>query len=787
MALPFFNFGKTREFQDKSIKNQVKMQSTLGRVETWLSDTYELHDEHYKFVRENMMEQRNLLKKQRFAGTITGAAAGTTVEGGGGGGVGAAAAAVAAAGLSVLGLKKVWNFLKGGSKVDDAIKAASKADDVAKAASKVDDAAKAAGKAANKLDDVAKAASKGKPGFLKDALDKIDDRFKAGSAADDAAKAGKVADDLLPASKASRIFAKIFPPLTVVEAIASNAKDGWDVASAALDDDIATEIQGEDLGGIIGGAIGGAIGVVGGPLGIALGASLGNMVGEWVGDYFDPNFDKEFKESSAKLDAERESLNATLADLQQARADGMMSEESYLKQRKEIEEKLNVNAAIESERAQVESLFSQREEAAKRYNKLKAKIDEYHAKGIEVDESTMKMLENAEKAFEAADKTFDAAAEKFAKPLKSAEAKGIYGSKFLREDKIDTARLGELSANELQAIIDENDINAFAMRDVKNELARRTGGQVNELPTLAKGLQQAFNTAKTSGDGAALNDIIANVTALGGQEAVAALTTGTLTDSMLNQTPTQSNAKSVSAAIPSDSSLGINFQSYASKIGERESSNNYKAVNTIGYVGKYQLGAMALEDIGLVKPGTGKKGNKALDNDDNWVGGLSKEKFLNSPEIQEQAMLAYTKKNMGYLRAKGVITGSESKEQIAGLLAAAHLTGWSGAKALKMGEVKEDQYGSKSSEYYNIGVGSQSGGSVGPSGTGSVSGGSSGSVVNSVSTAQGASGGVTVIDNSSTVVDNSTKSSSSTTNAIPPKARRDKSLGVANDMVLGPV
>ena len=776
MALPFFN-TKTRDFQDKSIKNQVEMQSSLGRVETWLADTYELHREHYQKVEEDLYERKRWMKQQRMLSSTAGGV-GVGAGGGGDGGGGSvlgtvltAVGGVAGVAASALGIKKIANYLRGGSKVDDAAKAA------AKAADKIDDAAKAASKA-----------KPAKPGFLKDALDKIDDRFKAGSAADDAVKAGQVADDILPASKASRIFAKIFPPLAVVEAIASNAKDGWDVASAGLDDDIATEIQGEDLGGIIGGAIGGAIGIVGGPLGIALGASLGNMVGGWIGDYFDPNFDKEFLESSAKLTAQRDSLNTTLESLTQARADGMVSEEEYLKQRKEIEDKLSVNAAIESERAQVESLFSQRQEAAERYNKLKEKIDDYHAKGIKVDESTMKMLENAEKAFEAADKTFDAAAERFAEPLKSAEKKGIYDSKFLRGDKIDTSRLGELSASELQAIIEENDINPFALRDVKNELARRTGGQVNELPTLASGLQQAFTAAKASGDGAALNDIIGNVAALGGQEAVAALTTGTLTDSMLNQEakPSQPNAQSVTSAIPSDSSLGINFQSYAAKIGQRESSNNYKAVNSIGYIGKYQLGAMALEDIGLVKPGTGKKGNRALDNDENWVGGLSKEKFLNSPEVQEQAMLAYTKKNMGYLRSKGVITGSESKEQIAGLLAAAHLTGWSGAKALKMGEVKEDAYGSKSSEYYNIGVGSQSGGSISPSGTGSVSGGSSGSTVNSVSTAQGAAGGKTVVvDNSVTTVDNSTNAASSTNTVLPATPRRNKDTGVRPDMVLG--
>jgi len=109
--------------------------------------------------------------------------------------------------------------------------------------------------------------------------------------------------------------------------------------------------------------------------------------------------------------------------------------------------------------------------------------------------------------------------------------------------------------------------------------------------------------------------------------------------------------------------------------------------------------------------------------------------------------------------------------------------GAGGAAQLKAGNVKQDAYGSKSSEYYNIGVGSQTGGNFGPSGTGSASAG--GSAVNSISASQAQSGnGVTVVDNSTTVTDNSTSASSSNSYTQQVSPRRTNNTGVRQDMVM---
>lgn len=151
-------------------------------------------------------------------------------------------------------------------------------------------------------------------------------------------------------------------------------------------------------------------------------------------------------------------------------------------------------------------------------------------------------------------------------------------------------------------------------------------------------------------------------------------------------------------------STGIDYASYTKALAERESGGNLSAENSLGYVGRYQMGAMALEDVGLVKKGVGQKGNSALNDPTNWTEGLSKEKFLASEDLQEQAMMAYTQLNFQRLKSKGLITNTTTPKQIASYLAASHLVGVGGFTSGKMG----DAYGTTVAEYLKIGAESQS-------------------------------------------------------------------------------
>lgn len=153
----------------------------------------------------------------------------------------------------------------------------------------------------------------------------------------------------------------------------------------------------------------------------------------------------------------------------------------------------------------------------------------------------------------------------------------------------------------------------------------------------------------------------------------------------------------------------IDYKSYADEIAKKESGGNYAAVNTLGYLGKYQFGAMALEDMGLVKKGVGRMGQKALDDPSNWNIEGGKQAFLNNAKLQEETMARYTQQNFKTLNRIGVINKDSSPQEVAGYLAAAHLLGPGGAKALAQGQSGTDAYGTSSATYYKVGMASQGG------------------------------------------------------------------------------
>tara|TARA_Y100000389_G_scaffold154528_1_gene155049 strand:- start:363 stop:980 length:618 start_codon:yes stop_codon:yes gene_type:complete len=124
-------------------------------------------------------------------------------------------------------------------------------------------------------------------------------------------------------------------------------------------------------------------------------------------------------------------------------------------------------------------------------------------------------------------------------------------------------------------------------------------------------------------------------------------------------------------------------QAFLDAIGFRESGNRYDIVNRYGYMGKYQFGRKTLRGLGFK---------------------MSKKEFLNSPELQEQAMQSLLRQNKRSLRkyikkydgkyVHGVLV-TES-----GLLAAAHLGGAGSVKKwFRTGKVRKDGNGVKITSY----------------------------------------------------------------------------------------
>lgn len=181
--------------------------------------------------------------------------------------------------------------------------------------------------------------------------------------------------------------------------------------------------------------------------------------------------------------------------------------------------------------------------------------------------------------------------------------------------------------------------------------------------------------------------------------------------------PTSSNTLSDSSGNPVTDSSGNPIQSgeintrqkLKDALGFKESSNNYKAVNRLNYLGKYQMGAAMLTDLGYVKKGSK---NRDLDNPSSWTGksGItSKESWLNSPSVQETAMDAELVQNEKSLKRLKVIDSSSTEQEICGYLATSHLLGTGGARDMKNGKVKSDANGVTGNAYYDLGYKAASG------------------------------------------------------------------------------
>lgn len=125
---------------------------------------------------------------------------------------------------------------------------------------------------------------------------------------------------------------------------------------------------------------------------------------------------------------------------------------------------------------------------------------------------------------------------------------------------------------------------------------------------------------------------------------------------------------------------------FLSKLGNFESGNDYKKVNRYGYMGKYQFGEQALDQVNIQVP---------------------KQVFLNSPELQEIAMQRLLEFNDDTLEK--YISKYEGKKlhgvlvTHSGVLAAAHLGGPTNVKKwFRSGKVFKDGNGTPITKYMKI-------------------------------------------------------------------------------------
>lgn len=130
----------------------------------------------------------------------------------------------------------------------------------------------------------------------------------------------------------------------------------------------------------------------------------------------------------------------------------------------------------------------------------------------------------------------------------------------------------------------------------------------------------------------------------------------------------------------------------------RESSGNPKAVNSLGFMGLYQMGRPALQDV------------EYMNSQGEWTGkdGInSREDFLNNATIQTKAIRAYhslvwNRYLPAEVRAKVGSTIKGVKLTKCGLIGGAHLVGHVNLKNFVMSNGENDTkdgYGTTCSEY----------------------------------------------------------------------------------------
>jgi len=140
-----------------------------------------------------------------------------------------------------------------------------------------------------------------------------------------------------------------------------------------------------------------------------------------------------------------------------------------------------------------------------------------------------------------------------------------------------------------------------------------------------------------------------------------------------------------------------NYCAFREALGQRESSGNYKAVNTLGFLGKYQFGLARLCDLGYTKRKSGTTGfsNKSFV----WKKPYSQEVFLGNPNIQDKIFQEHIKDLIKQIDKRFKKT-TIKKHTYSGMCAFAHIAGIGGLmKFVKYGIDPQDAYGTRASSY----------------------------------------------------------------------------------------
>lgn len=152
------------------------------------------------------------------------------------------------------------------------------------------------------------------------------------------------------------------------------------------------------------------------------------------------------------------------------------------------------------------------------------------------------------------------------------------------------------------------------------------------------------------------------------------------------------------------------YTEFKTTIGQIESSNNYKALQSTPIrgnpptfaIGKYQFLAAALKELGYVKLVQGIKTADLADNS-YWTGQdgvTSRNAFLNSNNVQETAADKFAHNLYRTLIRNGTLSPDSSPRQISGFLGVAWLVGGTGARRWSDNNSTQDAGGTNIANRY---------------------------------------------------------------------------------------
>lgn len=146
------------------------------------------------------------------------------------------------------------------------------------------------------------------------------------------------------------------------------------------------------------------------------------------------------------------------------------------------------------------------------------------------------------------------------------------------------------------------------------------------------------------------------------------------------------------------------FEEFCKAIGQRESSCNYRAKNSLGYLGYYQFGMARLCDLGLTRRKPNEPTSMANDAYE-WISPNSENMFLNNPMLQDETFMRHVHRLE--ISVELILAGSvyvnEKQLSLSGCIAVCHLLGPGGLEDLiYKGLDDKDANGTKASDYLSL-------------------------------------------------------------------------------------